>query len=184
LNAGSVADPARGRSPRRGPWRRRSIVLLVLLVLLAEAWLFLLPATTAPERADAIVVFAGPGDRIGKAWELADDGFAPVVVVSTDDVGRCTPERSTVEQICFTPDPATTRGEAERIAQIARSHGWRDLLVVSSTTQARRAALRLDRCFTGGFRVVTVGEPFVQTLYRWVYEHGAIPKALLLQRSC
>jgi hypothetical protein len=32
--------------------------------------------------------------------------------------------------------------------------------------------------------VVAVREPLGEFLFRWVYEHGAIVKALVLQRDC
>jgi hypothetical protein len=151
---------------------------------LVDLRLFVVPAVDAPHRADAIVVFSGPGDRITRAWELADQGLAGYVVVSIADTRACVPERPTVVQLCFTPDPATTQGEARAVAELAREHGWDDLIIVSGTTQVTRIRLRQGRCFDGDVQVVAVREPPWPFVYRWVYEHGALIKALVLQRSC
>jgi len=171
--------------PRR---RRRLVRLLVVLAVLAlvvvDLRLFAFPKVDEPQAADAIVVYAGPGDRITRAWELADQGLAKFVVVSIANTDDCEPERPTVTQLCFTPDPATTRGEAEAVAKLARRRGWDDLIIVSGNTQVTRIRLRQGRCFDGRVQVVAVREPLGEFLFRWVYEHGAIVKALVLQRAC
>jgi len=175
------AGPPRGR-------RRRLTRLLVLIgvvaLVLVDLRLFVFPGVDQPSKADAIVVYAGPGDRITRAWQLADAGLARFVVVSIADTDDCEPERPTVTQLCFTPDPATTRGEARDVAKLARRRGWDDLIIVSGTTQVTRIRLRQGRCFDGRVQVVAVREPLGSFLYRWVYEHGALVKALVLQRSC
>ncbi len=171
--------------PRR---RRRLVRLLVVLgvvaLVLVDLRLFVFPRVDEPRAADAIVVYAGPGDRITRAWELADRGLANFVVVSIADTDDCEPERPTVTQLCFTPDPATTRGEAEAVAAMARRRGWDDLIIVSGTTQVTRIRLRQGRCFDGRVQVVAVREPLGDFLFRWVYEHGALVKALVFQRAC
>ncbi|MGW5363349.1 YdcF family protein [Actinopolymorpha pittospori] len=163
-------------------WARLALVAMLMVGL--EGILFVLPPTDDPAPVDAIVVFDGPGDRIARAWELADMGYAPNVVVSIDDTSKCTPERPTVLQLCVSPDPATTRGEARAFTDLARKHGWTHLIAVSSTSQSVRARLRLGRCFDGDVRYVAVRESFFDQLYRIVYENGALPKALFIQRDC
>jgi hypothetical protein len=172
---------------RRRPRRRRRLVVVALVVaalVVLDLRLLVFPRVDQPHRADAIVVYAGPGDRIDRAWELADRGVADHVVVSIADTSDCEQERPTVEQICFTPDPATTRGEAEAVARLAQRRGWDDLIIVSGTTQVTRIRLRQGRCFDGRVKVVAVREPLGDFLYRWVYEHGALVKALVFQRAC
>ncbi len=180
----SVASP----SPVRPKARRRRwfwVALVVFLVLLVvDLRVLVVPAVDEPRPVDAIVVYAGPGDRITRAWQLADQGIAPFVVVSIADTRACEPERPTVTQLCFTPDPATTQGEAEYVARLAERRGWDSLLIVSGTTQVTRIRLRQGRCFDGRVDVVAVREPLGELLFRWVYEHGAIVKALVLQRDC
>ena len=175
-------DSAGKASSRR--LRRFAIIGLLSALVLLDLRLFVFPELDEPERADAIVVFAGPGDRITRAWELADRGLASYVVVSIADTRACEPERPTVIQLCFTPDPATTQGEARAVAELAREHGWDDLIIVSGTTQVTRIRLRQGRCFEGDVQVLAVREALGPFLYRWIYEHGALLKALILQRSC
>ena len=57
------------------------------------------------------------------------------------------------------------------------------MIVVTSTAQATRARLRIDRCFQGDLDVVTV-QPDFALVRDVVYEWGATLKALVLQRSC
>jgi hypothetical protein len=168
------------RTLRRWPWFAIAAILLATL----ETILFVIPPTDDPTPADAIVMFDGPGDRIDVAWALADMGYASYVVVSIDDTSKCTPERPDIEQICVTPDPPTTRGEARAFAEIARERGWDHLIAISTASQSVRARLRLGRCFDGDVEYVTAPESFLDRVYRVVYENGALPKALVVERDC
>ncbi|WP_026874863.1 YdcF family protein [Jiangella gansuensis] len=169
-----------------GKRRRAVIAAAVLLVVLAvEARLFVFPPTDTPTRADAIVVFAGPGERTAYGWDLARAGLAPAVVVSIHDPRRCEPLDDSPEEICVVPSPPTTRGEARMLADLARERGWDHVVVVTAASQSRRARLRIERCYDGELEMVAVREdgPF-QQLYRVVYENGALLKALLVERGC
>ncbi|MGH3487548.1 MAG: hypothetical protein ACRDP8_06480 [Actinopolymorphaceae bacterium] len=179
-------EDAAGQCNRRRRFGRRWVLfgLVATFVVVLEGALFVLPPTNEPAPVDAIVVFDGPGDRISRAWELADTGYAPYVVVSIDDTSKCAPERPTSVQLCVTPDPSTTQGEARAFSDVARRHGWTDLVAVSTASQSVRARIRLGRCFDGDVRYVAVRESFFAQLYRIVYENGALPKALFIQRDC
>lgn len=107
-----------------------------------------------PDRADAIVVFAGEGQRHRLGRELAADGLAPVVVVSLgsqyrelDDVcGQTEP----FEVWCV--DPSTTentRGEAQMFGRLAAENRWRSVVGVTGEYHVQRARTYLDRCFGG-----------------------------------
>ncbi|NED99608.1 YdcF family protein [Phytoactinopolyspora halotolerans] len=165
---------------------RRRVWLAVALVLVAvvQIRVFLLPPTDESGQADAIVVFGGPGDRLGYAAELMADGLAPTLVISTEDVNRCPPGAAGAEVLCLTPDPLTTRGEARAFAELARERGWEELLVVSTATQSVRARMRLDRCYAGHATYVAMRENFLKQMYRVVYENGAMVKALFVERDC
>ncbi|TDE07487.1 YdcF family protein [Jiangella asiatica] len=169
-----------------GKRRRAVIAAAVLLVLLAvEARLFVFPHADTPAPADAIIVFAGPGERTAYGWDLARDGLAPVVVVSIHDPGLCEPVDDSPEEICVVPSPPTTRGEARMLAGLARERDWDHVVVVTSASQSLRAELRIERCYDGRVDMVTVREDgLFQQLYRVVYENGALLKALLSQRGC
>jgi uncharacterized SAM-binding protein YcdF (DUF218 family) len=168
--------------------RRRTVVSVlagaVVTVIAAQVVLFVLPAGDAPTRADVVIVLAGPGERLERGEQLVAEGFADVLVVATETPENCSPDAPRV-QICFEPDPPTTRGEAREIAALAREHGWNDVLVVAQNEQARRARIRLERCLGEvDLTVVTVRATPVESAFRVVYESGALLKALVLEPSC
>lgn len=131
-------------------------------------------------------MLGGPGRRLRAATEMARRHAAPVLLLSTPPVRSGSPELSIpgVEVTWFSPDPVSTRGEAEYFGSLARARGWRSVIVVSSLQQATRARLRVKRCFSGTVRVVGVPLGALQTAYYVVYEWGALAKAVLWQRAC
>jgi uncharacterized SAM-binding protein YcdF (DUF218 family) len=180
----------------RGRLRLALALVLVAAVALAGLTyrLFVFPATDAPGRADAVVVFAGgDGERQAEGMRLVRQGVAPVLVIS--DGGEpdgprarlCRQPPAGVRLYCFTPDPATTRGEARRFATLADREGWRSLVLVTSTYHVLRAGLLLGRCYDG--RVRRVGTP-LRNDHSWetgkqlAGEWLAVGAVLTLQRSC
>ena len=99
--------------------RRRAFAALVAVVVafgLVTARLFVWPAQGMPTSVDAIVMLAGPGNRLPVALQLAREHRAPVLVVSRGWEGYggpCPSPVPGVKLICFDPDPPDTRGEAE-----------------------------------------------------------------------
>lgn len=176
-------------SRRRRRWRTTLIVVAVLLVafLGATARLFMWPERGMPSRVDAIISLDVPYGGVNAAIRLAEQHPAPYLVVS---LGRpkssygCPPPVAGVKLICFNPDPATTRGEAEFVGQLARRHHWHSIAVVTITPQDTRARLRLERCFRGPVYVRTTPVPAGAWPHQLAYEWGALFKALVLQRSC
>jgi hypothetical protein len=155
----------------------------------ATARLFVWPPHGMPARVDAIVMLNGPGDRLDTALRLAWEHRAPVVVISQGSpfFGRgsiCAPKIPGIRVICFDPSPATTRGEAEFAARLARRYHWHSIALVATAPQDTRARLRMRRCFPG--KVYVVNAPFVT--YLWpaevAYEWAATIKALFLQPGC
>jgi uncharacterized SAM-binding protein YcdF (DUF218 family) len=178
--------------------RRRLLVALVVLVAVALVALtyplFVFPSTDEPGRADAVVVFAGgDGERQEEGLRLVREGVAPVLVISDGgepDAPRarlCRQPPAGVRLYCFTPNPATTRGEARRFAELADREGWRSLVLVTSTYHVLRAGLLLERCYDG--RVRRVGTP-LRNDHSWetgkqlAGEWLAVGVALTLRRSC
>lgn len=157
----------------------------MLAALLAWwGWALEHPPEPTPRPADAVVVLGGRGDRLPLAQSLVARGLAGTLVVSAHD--QPCPTAAAARVICFDPDPASTRGEAEAIARLARGHGWTRLLVVSDHEQARRAATRVGRCYTGSLQVLPA-PPLPSTwerVQRVLYEAAATLKADLWQRSC
>ncbi len=164
-------------------------LVLVLAFVALTLRLFVFPDLNPPQRSNAIVVLggngAGPPD---KGEQLAREGYAPVLVFSISQYERCYPGLAGIPHVriqCFVANPATTQGEARAIAHLAALHHWTRVIVVTPTTQATRARLRVGRCYPGQVLEVASAPP---GLWAWVrsitYEWGALLKALVLQPSC
>lgn len=158
---------------------------LVTLLVTGQVVLFVLPAGDPPAPADAVVVLAGPGQRLERGEELVAQGWADTLVIATETPDSCGTDGG-YEQLCFRPDPATTRGEARTAAELARAEGWDHLLLVTQNEQALRARLRVARCVddTVSVDVVTVRASLAESIYRVFYETGALAKALVLEPGC
>ena len=172
-------------------WLRRSIVVVIALVVVLAAIglnlrLFVWPATDTVRSADAVVVLAGgSGERLDRALELVRDGVAPTLAVSSFGPDRLCTERQPFAVVCFTPTPATTRGEAESIGQLARAHGWTNLVLVTSTSHITRARLLVERCYSGTLQVAAATPH--PGLLPWIaaitHEWGGLAEAAV-ERSC
>lgn len=145
---------------RRRPrlWLRVGAGLVVLAV---GAWVGVCvryvahPDIDAHERVDALYVLGPVETRLDEALALMDAGLAPVMLATTsideatgtpyftDHCGRVT---ATYRIECVVPDPYTTRGEAELLAEQVREHGWTKVAILTSTAHASRAGLLMRRC--------------------------------------
>jgi hypothetical protein len=160
---------------------------MVGVLAVVTARVIVWPASGMPSRVDAIVMMAGPGDRLAVATQLADGHRAPVLVVSQGQHGYggpCPPAVAGVTLICFDPVPGDTRGEAEFAGHLARLHGWHSIVLVTSSEQATRARFMMQRCYNGGVYVMTAPVPLSQVPYEIAYGWAALVKALLVNRSC
>lgn len=170
-------------------WRRASVAALALAVVfgLATARLFVWPTEGMPARVDAIVMLAGPGDRLPLALQLAREHRAPVLAVSRGRLGYggpCPPTVPGVKLICFEPSPSNTRGEAEFAGQLAKRYHMTSVVLVTTRSQDTRARIALGNCFGGSIYVVTASMPLGSWAYQIAYEWGALIKALFLYRAC
>lgn len=191
---------ARGRRSR-GRWLLAAATVALVLGVVAAGlswrW-FVRPTEDGPVPADAIVMFGGAGRRFHKAVELAESGYADVVVLSDPQEEdeeytafgwfcRNTPrpgyEPHDYEAICFEPPTHTTRGESRWVAELARERGWRSINLVTTTEQATRARMLLARCWDGEIHVVTVPTDLFRPA-RILYEWGAMARATIERRSC
>lgn len=139
-----------------------SLSLLMTVFMVASTW-FVWSAVQAihnpeagplPDRADAVVVFAGGLGRLELGRQLVEEGRVPVMVLnSTDflavDRGWCEQEVVDVEVICVLPSEDSTRGEARSFALLAEERGWTSLIGVTGDYHVHRAGLWLERCFSG-----------------------------------
>jgi hypothetical protein len=179
---------ADGRKPVRA--RRRVLAILAAVVVafgLVTARILVWPAQGMPARVSAIVMLAGPGDRLPVALALAREHRAPVLVVSQGWQGYggpCPAPVAGVKLICFEPDPGTTRGEAEALGRLAKQFRWSSVVLVTTRTQDTRARIIAGRCFAGSTYVVTAPLPLSNWPYEIAYGWGALFKALFVARTC
>jgi hypothetical protein len=175
----------------RGHFLRRRILIGAMALVVAFAAvttrLFVLPAEGMPAHVSAIVMLAGPGDRLPVALKLARERRAPMLVVSRGSHGYggpCPPMTDGVRLVCFEPVPANTRGEAEFVGRLAKRYGWRSMVLVTNRAQDTRARVMMQRCFGGSVYVMTGSQSLDSWPYQIAYEWGALFKALVLYRSC
>jgi hypothetical protein len=170
-------------------WRRILAIAAALVVALGvvSARLFVWPAEGMPAHVSAIVMLAGPGDRLPVALRLAREHRAPMVVVSQGWQGYggpCPSPTPGVRLICFDPDPGNTRGEAQFVSRLAQRYHWHSVVLVTAREQDTRARIRMGRCFSGSIYVVAASLPLSNIPYQVAYEWGALFKSLVLQRAC
>jgi uncharacterized SAM-binding protein YcdF (DUF218 family) len=185
-NGRGAAGRRRGRF--RG-WRQVLIGLTALVVLfgLVTARLFVWSAQGMPVRVSAIVMLAGPGDRLPVALQLAREHRAPVLVVSRGWQGYggpCPPATPDVRLICFDADPGNTRGEAEFVGRLAKRYHWSSVVLVTISAQDTRARILVRRCFGGSIYATAAALPLGDWPYQIAYGWGALFKAFLFNRSC
>lgn len=177
--------------------RRTSLIAVALVAawLVACAFLFVWPRseTGAPMHADAIVMLSGATQRLPKAEELARRGTAPVLAISTDHGNRGWPAAVAIcrahryagaHVLCFQAHPYSTRGEAETVTRLARSHGWHSLVVVTSTYHLTRAELLFRRCWKGPLALVGAGDAWWRLPDDWANETAKLAVQYLVHRSC
>ena len=171
--------------------RRRVLVVVVAVVvvvfLVASAVLFVWPPTGSPHKVDGIVSLNGADEpsRENKAIALAEKGYAPVLLFS---LGRsehvpCPPVPG-VQVVCFEPNPGTTLGEIQFASNYAKTHGWKSMIIVPSTTQAVRAQYLAGQCFSGHVTVVPASGRLSSLPYDVLYGWGSLAKALILDHNC
>jgi uncharacterized SAM-binding protein YcdF (DUF218 family) len=185
------ASPGAASERRRSSRLRRKIfataIALFVIFALVTARLFVWPAEGMPDRVSAIVMLAGPGNRLPVSLQLAREHRAPVLVVSRGNQGYGGPCPSAVpgvKLICFDPVPGDTRGEAEFIGRLAKQDHWSSVVLVTSRPQDTRARILVGRCFGGSIYAATAPLPLTSWPYEIAYGWGALLKALALHRSC
>lgn len=149
------------------------------------------PRVDGPGRVDAVLVLGGLGGdaRSQAAMAMIEDHLTRNLVFSvphgtSDHLAKqvCGAPPSGVTVRCFRPDPATTRGEAREIGQLAQANGWRSIAVVTSTYHISRSRLIVGRCFTGDIRMVNSAEAIsvAEWAYQYLYQTLGYVKALVL----
>ena len=149
---------------------RRPLLALALAAFLALAvasvFLFILYDDDPVAKADAVVVLAGSKRRLPVGLSLFEQGVAPVLLIS-DGLDPRSPRtvrlcRQRTDVLCPSPDPYSTRGEAQLVARLARERGWDSVVVVSSRFHLFRARILFERCFGGELAFVGAPSPWWQ----------------------
>jgi uncharacterized SAM-binding protein YcdF (DUF218 family) len=171
--------------------------MVVGLWLVAVAVLFVWPrsASGPPVHADVVVVLAGAENhRLDPALKLVQQGVAPVLAISSAFKdpkwrkahrlcrGQDGPTRFQV--LCFQAVPYSTRGEARTVARLAREHGWRRVVVVTSTYHVTRARMLFRRCYHGELWMVGSSSPWTILPQEWASETGKLLVQAVAERSC
>ena len=175
--------------------------LLAVPAVLIVAWLvvcavfFVWPrGTGAPAHADAVVVLSGArNNRLDPALRLIRRGVAPVLVISgaAQDphwhTARALCRAGHVARarvICFEPRPFSTRGEARAVGALARTHGWNEVVVVTSTFHVTRARMLFHRCYPGRLWLVGTPTTWWRLPEEWAFETGKLAVQLTAERGC
>lgn len=169
-------------------------MLALALAWLAACYLVVAaPTVNKPVRSDVILVLGPPlvDGRLDEALRLAAAHYAGTVAISIgwdkglQRVAACANDNPSYQVVCFRPDPATTRGEAEELGRLARERGWHSVLVVTSKYHVSRARLIVSRCMSGSVRVLAPASTLSagDWLYQFAYQTGGFAKAFL-HRSC
>jgi hypothetical protein len=191
VGTGGSVDGLATRVPSRRHKRWHKVLIALAAVFLVfcagTARLFVWPVQGMASRVDAIVMLDGPGEVLNVAERLATQHRVPFLVISQGTPASgdpCPRPLPGVTLICFHPSPATTQGEAEFVAGLARKYHWQSMAVVAITPQVSRAWLRVERCFAGHVYMVAAPVRLSSWPYQIAYEWAALAKAVFTQRGC
>ena len=170
----------------------RVVLLAAVLAFLGlSAKLFIWPVQNSPKRADAVVVLSGDKPRLTKALELMRRGVAPMLVISVGlapkwpEANRlCRQGSPRFRVVCFRPDPYSTRGEARRVARMARTRAWKTVVIVTSTYHITRARLIFNRCLDGRVQAVGADYPLQELPQHVLWEWAKLAAAETVERGC
>lgn len=132
------------------------------------------------------VLHSGGGvDALNHIQDWFPEGKPLLVSVPDDPVLRaryrfiCT--HPALGAICVTPDPVSTRGEAQNLGRVARERGWQSVTVISQRSHMTRARLLMERCYDGEVRMSPrdVNHGVVGSVRVLVYESAAMVKTWL-----
>ena len=161
------------------------------VVLLAAGFLFFAQSIErleiVPEPAEGVVALTGGKDRIGEAFELLVDGKAKRLLITgvnpstkASELQRLVPHGDQFFPCCVDLGRAAldTRGNATETADWASKHGFRSLIVVTSTYHMPRTLIEFSRAMPG-MKLVPFGvvSPNVKVEDWW--SHAATRKLLL-----
>ena len=172
--------------------RARALAVLVVVAwVAATAVLFVWPRQDEPRRADAVVVLSGGREaRLAKGLELMRERVAPTLVLSDGNApgwvegNRLCGGGSRFAVVCFRPRPYSTHGEADHVARLARAHGWRSLVVVTSRYHVTRSRLLFRRCTRAAVDGVAARTSLVAMALNVPAEWAKLLYQVTVERDC
>jgi uncharacterized SAM-binding protein YcdF (DUF218 family) len=166
--------------------KKALIVLELLLVALVAAslYLFVFVPTPHPRHADAIVVLSSNRERYDLGVRLYKQHVAPTLVLSLPRFPYKGGWDCPANALCFRADPYSTRGEAEAVARLARTHHWRTIVIVTSKYHVRRAHMLFARCTDSKLVFVPAHAPIASYVVNIPLELAKFAVQLTAQRHC
>ena len=177
-------------------WLRRGLLaagVIVITWLVACLLIVFDPTVNRATHADAVVVLGPPTEdgRLNTGLALINQGYASNLLISVNSPNQrqasalCAQPPAGVSVTCFTPDPATTQGEAQEIRRVAAAQHWSTAIVVTSTYHVSRARMIIQRCFDGKPEVVAARSHIspLGWAYQFAYQTGGYLKAAI-SRGC
>jgi uncharacterized SAM-binding protein YcdF (DUF218 family) len=170
---------------------KRVLPLAVLLWAIAAAVVYALHHGDRPMSAGAVVVLQGSPTRLPVGLRLVQAGYASLLVISRGSRKKLEERLCSGHQrvagvvvLCFSADPASTRGEAEFIGRLARDHEIGRIDVVTSKFHVFRAGIVIRRCYHGRLRLV--GAPQADWKLPWdaLTETSKLVYQLVVARGC
>lgn len=149
---------------------------MLLIWLVGGYFVIVHPRIDPASQVDAIVVL-GPPDvdgRSDRGLALMSEHFAKTLVISVQSEEQrrvksaCANANPAYTVICFQPFPKTTRGEAEEVGRLARTHGWKKIMVITSKYHVSRARMLFERCLDGTLLVNAA--PGIPSKREWAYQ--------------
>jgi uncharacterized SAM-binding protein YcdF (DUF218 family) len=177
--------PALNAAPRRVRWVLGAVSGAAMLWLVVAVQLFVNVDPLGVHRTDAVIMLGGAAsERLPMAQRLQEELGAPVLVLShTDTPGNATADDVCntatfphASLVCFRPGGMDTRSEADIIAELAETNGWKSVTVVTSSYHVTRAGRLIGQCTTADVQMVA-SHPALspgQWLRRFVIETGGL----------
>ncbi|MEK5398932.1 YdcF family protein [Paenibacillus sp. FSL K6-2859] len=130
-----------------------------------------------PKQSDAIIILSGGQDRIKKAVELYNFGYAPKIILSNakelassaGDMLQTALNLGIPKEAIYTENAAeSTYQNAEFTLPIMKGHNFQSAIVVSSEFHMRRVKLLFDRVYKdSGIELTYVGSTSGYNAKRW-----------------
>lgn len=139
-----------------------------------------------PPDADVVVALGGSPGRVDLAHEIVEDTGATLVLSSESiDVGEHAGLRCGVDAICLEPEPHNTAGEARGMAALAQEHGWRQVVVATSSFHVNRSRMLFRQCLDEVAVVGTARDPWTEEpVLRFTRELAGMIAGSTVARAC